>query len=220
MMKTVIFFLKVIGKYKIEFRCQIFAYCLMKNHVHLLIKINNNELHNYMRKVGAKYVYWYNRKYDRVGGLFQDRFKSEPVENDDYFLTVLRYIHQNPVKAGICNSAAGYKESSYNEYLNPKPQQITDIDLALNMLGMAQFVEYNNRKNEDSCLEIQRIVRFNDKKAMVLISEISKCNNASEFQALQIHDRNRYLAELKRRGLSIRQIERLTGINRGLVQKA
>jgi REP element-mobilizing transposase RayT len=89
-----------LGTYKAEFNCQICAYCLMKNHVHLLIRIGQEDLQHFMRKVGAKYVYWYNWKYDRVGGLFQDRYKSEPVEDDGYFLTVLRYIHQNPVKAG------------------------------------------------------------------------------------------------------------------------
>ena len=48
------------------------------------------------RRIGASYVYWYNGKYSRTGHLFQDRYKSEVVENDEYFLTVLRYIHQNP----------------------------------------------------------------------------------------------------------------------------
>ncbi len=114
----------------------------MKNHVHLLMKTDSDKLSTYMRKVGARYVYWYNWKYDRVGRLFQDRFRSEPVENDSYFLTVLRYIHRNPVKAGICETVAEYKESSYNEYIHPRPHQITDTDFVLSMLGKAQFIEY------------------------------------------------------------------------------
>lgn len=54
-----------------------------------------------MRRICGSYVHWYNRKYERIGNLFQDRFKSEPVEDDPYFLTVLRYLHQNLFKAGL-----------------------------------------------------------------------------------------------------------------------
>jgi len=173
-----------------------------------------------MRKVAAKYVYWYNWKYDRVGGLFQDRYKSEPVENDGYFLTVLRYIHQNPVKAGICKSVATFKDSSYNEYIHPRTQQVTDTDFAFNMMSKEQFVNYMNEESQDKCLEIQEIVRVNDSEAQAIIREISKCNNVAQFQALPRDTRNTFLSELKAKGLSVRQIERLTGINRGLVQKA
>lgn len=213
-------FLKTIDMYKAEFECRIYAYCLMKNHVHLLIKIDNDELHKYMRKVAAKYVYWYNWKYDRVGGLFQDRYKSEPVEDERYFLTVLRYIHQNPVKAAICGSIAEYKDSSYNEYIHPREHQITDTDFAFSMLSKEQFEIFMNEESQDKCLEIQEIVRVNDSNARAMIREISKCNNVTQFQALPRGTRNRFLSELKAKGLSVRQIERLTGINRGLVQKA
>ena len=54
-----------------------------------------------MKRLGSSYAYWYNKKYERVGHLFQDRFRSEPVNVETYLLIALRYIHQNPVKAGI-----------------------------------------------------------------------------------------------------------------------
>ena len=119
-------FKEAIGIYKAQTDCQVYAYCLMKNHVHLLVKIDEDKIGVFMRKVGAKYVYWYNLKYNRIGGLFQDRYKSEVVEDESYFITVLRYIHQNPVKAGLYKNLYDYKESSYNEYLHPKENQITD----------------------------------------------------------------------------------------------
>jgi len=73
----------------------------MGNHVHLLIKEGKEVLSNTMKRIGASYVHWYNWQYNRKGHLFQDRYKSEAVEDDAYFLTVLRYIHQNPLKAGL-----------------------------------------------------------------------------------------------------------------------
>lgn len=210
-------FLETIALYKAEFNCGIYAYCLMRNHVHLLIKIDEDKLQHFMRKVGAKYVYWYNWKYNRIGGLFQDRYKSEPVEDDGYFLTVLRYIHQNPIKAEICERVEDYKESSYNEYINPKHNQLTDTGFALSTISKEQFIEFNKEANDDKCLEISEIIRVNDNEAKAIIYEMSKCGNASEFHALPEEKRNVYLRELRSKGLSARQIERLTGISRGLV---
>lgn len=214
------FFLKVVGKYKKEYKCQIYAYCLMKNHIHLLIKISNDELHNFMRKIGAMYVYWYNWKYNRVGGLFQGRYKSEPVEEESYFLTVLRYIHQNPVKAEICKNISDYEYSSYNQYINLKIKGITDAGFALEMLGGDRFKEFNHQMSKENCLDIQNVSRLNDDMAREIIANTSGCTSTAQFQLLRREIRNNYLAELKKNGLSVRQIERLTGINRGLVQKA
>ena len=94
-------FLDTLEKYKAVSGYTVFAYCLMSNHVHLLLKVADEDLDMIMKRIGGSYVFWYNWKYSRRGHLFQDRFKSEPVETDPYFLAVLRYIHQNPVKAKI-----------------------------------------------------------------------------------------------------------------------
>ena len=212
-------FLKTLREYKSEMDCNIYAYCLMKNHIHILIRIDNEKMGTLMRKLGAKYVYWYNWKYNRVGGLFQDRYKSETVKDDKYFLSVLRYIHQNPVKAGICKAVADYNESSYEEYITPKDGQLTDIKFALKIMSKDQFVEFCNEINKDSCLDIVETNHVNDNNAKQLIYKISKCNNAAEFQKLEIMQRNIFIKKLKDNGLSIRQIERLTGINRGVIQK-
>ncbi len=213
-------FLQTLGIYKAELNCSIYAYCLMLNHVHFLIRIGGEDLSTLMRKVGAKYVYWYNRKYERIGGLFQDRYKSEPVEDDGYFLTVLRYIHLNPVKAGICKAASDYKESSYNDYMQPRKGQITDIEFALSLLSRKQFAEYHNEGGDEKCLEMRDVKRIGDSKAQAILQAVSQCGDAAAFQALPREKRDRYLAHLKEKGLSVRQIERLTGINRGVVQKA
>ena len=76
------------------------GYCLMDNHVHLLIE-ENEEIGTSIKRITVGYVQWHNNKHERTGHLFQNRYLSEPVETDAYLLTVLRYIHQNPVKAKI-----------------------------------------------------------------------------------------------------------------------
>jgi len=93
-------FIAIFSKYHKKSEYEIYAYCLMGNHAHLLIKEGKEALSHAMKRIGTSYVSWYNWQYNRKGHLFQDRYKSEPVEDDVYFLTVLRYIHQNPSKDG------------------------------------------------------------------------------------------------------------------------
>lgn len=83
------------------------------------------------------------------------------------------------------------------------------------MLGEAQFVKHTNKKSQDKCLETQEIVRINDSVAQAMIREIRKYMIPTDFQAFPSGTRNRFLAELKAKELSVRQIERLTEINRG-----
>src|SRR6056297_3473731 len=86
-------FIDVIKKTKETSDFNLYSYCLMSNHIHLLIKETEEELGEIFKRIGARFVYWYNSKYSRTGHLFQGRFKSEVVESDSYLLTVLRYIH-------------------------------------------------------------------------------------------------------------------------------
>ena len=79
------------------------AYCLMSNHVHLLLRERTESISISLKHLTVSYAAYYNKCYQRVGHLFQDRFKSEPVNDIEYFVTLLRYVHQNPVKAGICD---------------------------------------------------------------------------------------------------------------------
>lgn len=191
----------------------------MGNHIHLLIKEEKEPTEKIFKRICSRYVYWYNVKYQRVGHLFQDRFKSEPVENDSYFLTVIRYIHQNPVKAGLCKNIKDYKYSSYAEYISNS--QIVDTDFVFDMISKKEFEQYNNTENEDRCLEIndKPKIRVTDEQAKKIIEKYSKCKNASEFQKLDTVNRDEFIAIFKQKGLSIRQISRLTGVSYGIVRK-
>ena len=209
-------FLETLKKYKAISGYKIFAYCLMSNHVHLLLKIEKEDIDLIIKRVASSYVYWYNWKYKRNGHLFQDRFKSEPVENDSYFLTVVRYIHQNPLKAGVCKSIDGYNFSSYNEYV--KKADLVDTDFCLGIIDKEQFLDFNNEYNEDVCLEIEKDnFRLTDDEAREIIFKISKCRTITQFQNLNIDKRDKCLKLLRVNGLSIRQISRLTGIGFNVV---
>ena len=112
------FFISRMARYCQEAGIRIIAYCLMDNHVHILVHDPENAVSEMMKKLGVSYSKYYNEKYERIGHLFQGRFLSEPVENDEYLLTAYRYILNNPRKAGIC-PAEKYRWSSYKGYPIP-----------------------------------------------------------------------------------------------------
>ena len=209
-------FLDTLENYRDLCGYTIYAYCLMGNHIHLLLKEGKEALPLVFKRIAGSYVYWYNWKYHRCGHLFQDRFKSEPVETDEYFLTVLRYIHQNPVKAGICKEAEQYPFSSMGEYL--RIPFLVDIDFALSMISKEQFIQYHEAENSDKCLEIEENFRWTDDEAQAMILKISRCRTVSEFQLLDRMTRNICIQKLHEKGLSIRQISRLTGISKKVVE--
>ena len=219
-------YLERLEKYKSECLFQIYSYCLMSNHVHLLIREGEQQqpqtqqLPEIMKKINTSYAYWFNRKYNRVGHLFQDRYKSEPVENDRYLLTLVRYIHQNPVKIGYSISYW----TSYEDFFSSS--SLTDVAFVLELFSddptqaREQFKRYVNEKNDDMCMDISEVGRINDDKAGEIIRRAGNISNCQQLQDLGKTARNTLLRELKDNGLSIRQIERLTGINRGIVLNA
>ena len=202
---------------------KLYSYCLMNNHIHLLIKEEEEELADIFKRIGVRYVYWYNYKYSRTGHLFQGRYKSEVVENDPYLLTVLRYIHQNPQKAEIVKDIKNYPWSSYNEYLGEK--NICDIDFILDIFSenrkkaLLEFTKFNNQSNNDLCLDLKEHNRINDFEAEEIIKDITGFESPSHIQNISNVERDKIIKKLKSRGLSIRQIQRLTGVSFGVIRR-
>jgi len=209
----------ILNKYRTICGYRLFAYCLMGNHIHLLLKIEKDNIDLIIKRIAGSYVYWYNLKYNRIGHLFQDRYKSEAVENDRYLLTVLRYIHQNPRKAGLCKKISEYEYSSYGDYIKGE-SNLLDVGFIYSIIDKESFVAFSEENYETKCLEISDInYRINDIDAMEIIKKITHCGSSSEFQQLKTECRNLYIRQLKAERLSIRQISRLTGISFGIVRK-
>lgn len=217
-------FLHTLEEYKDKSGYKMYGYCLMGNHIHLLIKEEKEDLGIAMRRIGASYVYWYNWKYDRSGHLFQDRYKSEVVENDKYLLAVVRYIHQNPVKAGLVKDFKEYKWSSYSEYINRK--RIIDSDFILGIFGkdrmkaISMFETFHKGETDTNCLDIDETNRIKDSEAVEIIKKTCKISHCIDLQKLDKGERDNYLKIIKGKGLSTRQIARLTGISRGIILRA
>ena len=213
-------FLQILNDCKQICQFKLLAYCLMGNHVHLLIKTEGEPLPQIFKRICGRYVYWYNAKYQRTGHLFQDRFKSEPVDHEAYLFEVIRYIHQNPVKAGISRSISEYPYSSYAEYAGRSG--FVDTDYVFTMITRESLLAFCNEEHEaEDCLDVKDrpSSRVTDEMAIKIIRSVSGCNNAAEFQRLPLGIRNQYLRAIKKQGVSLRQLSRLTGISYYVVQR-
>lgn len=195
---------------------RVYAYCLMGNHVHLLLQTGTEPLELAMKRISTRFVVWYNAKYDRMGHLFQDRYKSEPVQDDAYFLTVLRYILQNPVKAGICEQPEAYALSSARDYYYGGG--LTDTAFAEGIVGRDTLLQYLREPNEDACMD-DIPSRLSDKTACNQLCKLVGAAELKDAAAIVSASPGKYIPELKNAGLSIRQICRLTGIPFGIVRK-
>ena len=171
-----------------------------------------------MQKIGIRYSYYFNKKYERTGHLFQDRYHSEPVENEAQLMVVTRYILNNPKKAGICPTKK-YQWSSYRYYGDRT--SFVDMRIIESLLrDKKSFASYLAERNDDICLECDMGRRHDDKWALQVIHNQLDGRSGTALQAMDRKERDRVLHNLKAAGLSIRQLERLTGINRGVIQKA
>ena len=140
--------------------CTYYAYCLMSNHFHLLIREREESVGEIIKRIASSYVFYYNHKYGRDGHLFKERFKSEPVNDMEYFTVLLRYIHQNPVKAGIVEQVKDYEYSSWGEYEGSVDPafKICDTNTVLNRIPFEDLEQWVNEPLDDDiqCLEIDK----------------------------------------------------------------
>lgn len=212
------FYLRMLEKYSKETGVTVCAYCLMENHIHLLLYDKEKKISEFMKKIGIRYSYYFNQKYERVGHLFQGRFHSEPVENEAYLITVTRYILNNPLKAGIC-PAKQYQWSSYRCF-NDSSSFVDMSSIKSFLTDKKAFDMYLEEENDDQCMECDTRVRHDDNWALQVIHCQLKGQSGTYLQGMKREERDKALRALKEAGLSIRQLERLTGINRGVIQKA
>jgi putative transposase len=107
-------YLKILQRYKLKYKFQLYAYCLMRNHVHLIMEPSEPEkLSKIMQGISQSYSIYFNKRYHKTGHLWQERFKSMVINKDQYLLNCLNYIEMNPIRAGIIKDAHRYRWSSY-----------------------------------------------------------------------------------------------------------
>ena len=217
-------FLEGLRKYKSLSHFELFAWCLMPNHLHLLLRegAEGEPVDKIMRRLGTWYVYRYNRRYERSGPLFEGRYKSEAVEDDNYFLTVLRYIHRNPANAGIVASSALYLYSSYSAYLSEETGSLADTQTLLALISRGEFAAWHEQEDKAACLDLDvrsRQKSISDEKVLEVMRKASSASNLETFRDLPDKLRESTLQRMRKAGASLNQIVRLTGTSMATVRK-
>ncbi len=128
-------YLDRLEKYRAQCQVRIYAYCLMPNHVHLLVETGNTPLARFMQGVQQSYTQYFNLRYRKVGHLFQGRYKAIICERDKYLLALVRYIHLNGVRAKLTGRPEQYVYSGHRSYLRNGTDRIVDTTPILKLLG-------------------------------------------------------------------------------------
>lgn len=204
--------------------CTFYAYCLMTNHVHLLIRECDEHIGESIKRIGIAYARYYNHKYERNGHLFQDRFRSEPVNSIEYFMTLMRYIHQNPVIAGLADEVRDYPWSSWAEYEGMQTDyricKTAPVIKRLDKTNLYEFVTMPVDSNNILDIDYGIGGNITDDEIKEKIVELSGLQTPTELQRLGKKERNTILKQLCKYGANIRQISRVTGISYGVIYRA
>lgn len=223
------YFLDVLRRKKEQTGFSLYAYCVMDNHAHLVLKETGESVAKVMQRVTVSYALYFNKKYKTVGHVFQDRFRSENVESDSYLLAVIRYVHQNPAKAGLA-SIDSYPWSSYKDYVGHFNQhRLADVEEILALFAgakpgvVASFAAFHAQDDAVKCLDVDDTAGLDENTAVTFISDFlgSKKLKVEDLRQPQHFALRQEIVRLlsMQSNLSQRKIAELLGFSRETVRK-
>lgn len=221
-------FLKELIITKEKFNFKIYAYVIMPNHVHLILKEQDDSISKIMHRIQLCYSEYLNSKYERVGHVFQGRFNSKSVEDVEYLKCAIRYVHLNPDKAGI-GKYNNYLWSSYRSYTKENKSKLVDTEDILELFRedrnpRKKFEEYHKEKSkyqynkEDT--EFELLNKIDDSTLIRIIKENMDLNAIYDIQKLNNKYRDDILKQLIAiKGTTTKQISRVTGISTRIIEE-
>lgn len=208
-------YLKIIKNAKEEVELQIVSYCIMSNHAHLLIYTNDvNNLIKFMHKINLIYAKYYNKKYNRVGYVFRDRYKTQPIFFERHLYCCIDYIHNNPVKAHICDSPSKYQYSSYNE-------NYFEVKSSINN-NIRKYIESKKFDKENN--EVFIFMEYEENKEQICIKLINEFALKNNIEVSKLKNNKHLVINLvkelrKEYKISYRIIEKQIGVGRETLRK-
>lgn len=157
-------YLDLLKKYMEKYDFLLYAYALMDNHLHLLIEVRDIPLSGIMQGLQLSYTQYFNKKYDRVGHVFQQRYKAVLCGKDDYLLTLIKYIHENPTKAGL-STLLDYEWSSHKDYIRAE-SALVSTGFVLDYFGndsksaVKKYLQFMQDFQEEGMPKIKQAVQY------------------------------------------------------------
>jgi REP element-mobilizing transposase RayT len=203
-------YLEFLSDYKDRYGFSIYAYVLMSTHIHLLIETGKVGLSKILQGINQRFTMYFNRRYSTVGHLFQGRYKAILCDRDVYLFSLVKYLHHNPVRAGVVSQPEEYRWSSHREYLGMKKNGLVDTGLLLRMFsedlkrGRRLYREYMRKEERISKEDFYRTV---DQRVLGDEAFVERVRERIE---------NRPLAGRRRHGVSLGEIARGIEENTGI----
>lgn len=204
-----------------DFESFVCAYALMGNHVHFLAFIPSTDISLLMQTLGSSFVRWYNKKYNRIGPLFQGRYFSSPIESKASFARVLRYILQNPYRAGLEESPGStYTCSSFGAYLGQN-DRLTNTAPALEFFAdHTALLDYlKTPATAREIMDCRRSCDIDDALIWKLFTEMGNVDNTADFQRLSTTSQRELLLAARSARISLTTLARLTGLSPKQIQR-
>lgn len=226
------FFMGLLKEEVEEGTIDVAAYCMMTNHAHAVVNCDLVDLSKAMSSINIQYAMRFNRDMDRVGHVFQDRYKSKAIFDEYQLLRVIRYVHKNPVSANMVRFPDEYPWSSYSEYLR-YPVVISEHQKQFVLgffQGIGEFAEFHTETDSDEYMDVaEEVERNRTLRAQKVISdylEEKRAESASigggELVGLASLDKEsaeELIGRLLEEGLTHRRIAELLGIGRNRVHR-
>lgn len=214
-------FLNALGLVRAASGCKLLAYCLMTNHVHLVVRTTQEPIGAVIKRLGVRYAGWFNRKYGRVGHLFQDRFNSQAVEDDSYLMTLIRYVWNNPVEAGLVERPEQFLWSSRR--LLGHSSSIVDESELRRLMPFGSLEELASGRvlvpNDTSMFQV-RPTRHTDEQVLELVRRACGAARPGDFTNLAAATRLLVIRDLRMRSVTYAQIAKATGMSTSSVRRA
>lgn len=208
-------YIKILQETKEKIDIVILAYCIMNNHTHFLFHEKEiNQLVKFMHRANLLYAKYYNKQYNRVGYVFRDRYKMQPIYTEKHLYSCVKYIHNNPVKANICDKPGDYDYSSYSKNIF-----YTDTELEKNIRKI-MCAEDSQESDSDSFTFLE-IEQNNEEKCKRLLDKMIKRDNIVQDDLKKDKELlKKIVKELKYNyNISFRTMEKIIGIGRETLRK-
>ncbi len=208
------YFLSKLKEYKDIMNFEVYGYVIMDNHYHIVIRSRDVNISMIMQRVNNDFSKYYNISSKRNGHVFQDRYKGILVKDDKYLLSLLRYVHQNPVKANMCKRVSDYYWSSDSNYRKNQQGQLVDIDFVLNIFSLNrnsainEYIKFMDASELEDGSSFENIDIIGEHKTAVNQTKIEKqtlddilyevTNNEELFSTIKNGSRKRNLTEYKK----------------------
>ena len=207
---------KLILENQEKFNINVISFCIMSNHLHLLIKFNQpKDLSMYMHKINTIYAIYYNKKHNRTGYVYKDRFHSQIIKDIKHLQNAIVYIHNNPVKAKICNKVDEYEFSSYLNFWEEKQEE------AINIFYSQDYYNKIHNRNDYEVEYISNFEKISEEDAKEILKEYLSKKNIT-IEELKENKENLYeICNILRNDykVSYRKLEKIIEIGREAIRR-